>query len=343
MTTLLDSFEVGAFYSNEDIYRSLSVGNAGGVRGKSDGNGKLDHLVVMTSVPSARQMRENPYFDRIEGDTLIYTGAGREGDQTISGPNSRIVQQAEAPFPIYGFILMGSRRDPKLSNKRWKFLGLLEYLRCYRERQLDASGEHRNAWIFELQILSTVACITKEAARRLAIETHTHRSPDAEQEREVITHAISKSPDANTTDSSVLEPIRRQLLSYEPRQFEYFLRDLLVRSGFQRVEVTKYSQDGGIDVNACPADSSWPIRNLSIQLQAKRWLHTVGRKEVAELRGSLQPHAAGCIVTTSHYSRAALAEAAAQGKVPINLIDGYELAGLVNSLGMKMPGQPPAH
>ena len=343
MTTLLDSFEVGAFYSNEEIYRSLSVGNAGGVRGKSDGNGKLDHLVVMTSVPSARQMRENPYFDRIEGDTLIYTGAGREGDQTISGPNSRIVQQAEVPFPIYGFILMGSRRDPQLSNKRWKFLGLLEYLRCYRERQLDAGGEHRNAWIFELRILSTVACITKDEARRLTIEMHAHRSPDAEQEREVVTRSVSERADTNAADYTVLEPIRRQLLAYEPRQFEYFLRDLLVRSGFQRVEVTKYSQDGGIDVNARPADSSWPIRNLSIQLQAKRWLHTVGRKEVAELRGSLQPHAAGCIVTTSHYSRAALAEAAAQGKVPINLIDGYELASLVNSLGVEMLDQSPAH
>ena len=108
------------------------------------------------------------------------------------------------------------------------------------------------------------------------------------------------------------------------------------RVAFSEWKLLKYSQDGGIDVNARPGQRSWPISHLLVQLQAKRWLHTVGRKEVAELRGSLQPHAAGCIVTTSHYSRAALTEAAAPGKVPISLIDGYELASLVNLLQLKL-------
>jgi site-specific DNA-cytosine methylase len=56
------------------------------------------------------------------------------------------------------------------------------------------------------------------------------------------------------------------------------------------------------------------------------------RREVAELRGSLQPHAAGCIVTTSHFSRAAVAESAETGKVPITLVDGYELARIAQSV-----------
>jgi len=33
----------------------------------------------------------------------------------------------------------------------------------------------------------------------------------------------------------------------------------------------------------------WIFENSLVQVQAKRWLHSVGRKEVAELRGSLQP------------------------------------------------------
>lgn len=336
MSSTLDSFEIGTLYSNEEIYKSLSVGNAGGVRAKSDRNGKIEHLVMMTSVPSAQQLRENPYFDRIEGDTLIYTGAGREGDQTISGPNARVIEQSKTPFPIYGFILMGSRRDPGFSSKRWAFLGLLEYLRCYQEKQLDANGEYRNAWIFELRILSGITSVNKDDGADIMMDLFANRRPDADQEREVVNSTTSEENVNVATDYTTLEPIRRHLLSYEPRQFEYFLRDLLVRSGFHQVEVTKYSQDGGIDVNALPGQLSWPIRRLLVQLQAKRWLHTVGRKEVAELRGSLQPHAAGCIVTTSHYSRAALIEATAPGKVPINLIDGYELAGLVNSLGLKL-------
>jgi len=332
VSATLDSFEIGKLYSNEEIYRSLSVGNAGGVRAKTDQSGKVERLVVMTSVPSARQARENPYHDRIEGDILIYTGAGREGNQSVSGPNARIVEQATTSFPIYGFILMGSRRDPKLTKKRWAFLGLLEYLRCYRERQIDAKGEWRNAWVFELRVHSAKKSIHKADEHRAMADVLANRRSDVDQEREVV----NPEPSSRGKDFVLLESVRRRLLTYEPRQFEHFVNDLLLQSGFQQVEVTKYSQDGGIDVNARPGQRSWPISHLLVQLQAKRWLHTVGRKEVAELRGSLQPHAAGCIVTTSHYSRAALTEAIAPGKVPISLIDGYELASLVSSLKVKL-------
>ena len=122
--------------------------------------------------------------------------------------------------------------------------------------------------------------------------------------------------------------MRARLLGVAPQRFEYVIRDLLTVTGFEKVTVTKYSQDWGIDLNAHAGKSMWPVQDMLIQLQAKRWLHSVGRKEVAELRGSLQPHARGAIVTTSHYSRAAIQEAADAGKSPVVLIDGYRLASL---------------
>jgi hypothetical protein len=103
-------------------------------RVKINPSGEVDRMVIFTSVPTARQLVENPYHDRLEGDVLIYTGAGRAGDQSVSGPNSRLIQQQDKQFPIYGFMQMGSRRDPSMGKERWAFLGLLEYLRCYRER-----------------------------------------------------------------------------------------------------------------------------------------------------------------------------------------------------------------
>ena len=63
-----------------------------------------------------------------------------------------------------------------------------------------------------------------------------------------------------------------------------------------------------------------------VQVQAKRWLHSVGRKEVAELRGSLKPFAGGVILTTGHFSRAAVNEASEEGKNPIGLVDGIKLS-----------------
>jgi hypothetical protein len=93
--------------------------------------------VVMTSLLDTKQAKENPYYDRIEGDVLVYTGAGREGNQSLGGINKRIPQQIALMFPIYCFEIIGNRRDKAIGTKRWRFLGLLEYLRHYPDFQVD--------------------------------------------------------------------------------------------------------------------------------------------------------------------------------------------------------------
>jgi restriction endonuclease Mrr len=144
-------------------------------------------------------------------------------------------------------------------------------------------------------------------------------------------------PDSVQPDPVEMERIRSQMLALPADRFEHLIKDVLVDSGFKDVHVTRYSQDGGIDVNAFAGQAMWPLRDLLVQIQAKRWLHTVGRKEVAELRGSLQPHARGAVVTTSQFSRAAMIEASETGKQPIVLVDGFRFARVVSSCGIALP------
>lgn len=82
-------------------------------------------------------------------------------------------------------------------------------------------------------------------------------------------------------------------------------------------------------MSATAVGRTWMFENTLVQVQAKRWLHSVGRKEVAELRGSLQQFARGVVITTSHFSKAAISEANEQGKNPIGLVDGYRLSNVV--------------
>lgn len=336
MSEIAGDFKVGARYSNEEIYRSLSVGNAGGVRAKLDSSGNVKRLVVMTSVPSARQVSENPYHDRLEGDILIYTGAGRSGNQSVTGANARIIEQLTQPFPIYGFMLIGSRRDRSFGEKRWAFIGLLECSRFFQERQMDAKGNWRDAWVFELRVHAAPPVVEHARDREIMAEllTRSRSYAPGSEDSEVVSSPVQLSSDV--ADFASLEAVRKDLLGVDPRHFERVIKQLLVCSGFEEVEVTRYSQDGGIDLNAIPGRQCWPIRQVRLQVQAKRWMHTVGRREVAELRGSLQAHAAGCIVTTSHFSRAALKEAVETGKVPIGLVDGYQLASIVESNNAKV-------
>jgi len=49
-------------------------------------------------------------------------------------------------------VLIASRRDRSVGPKRWRYLGLLEYIRHYPDTQLDAAGKVRRVWLFEFRI-----------------------------------------------------------------------------------------------------------------------------------------------------------------------------------------------
>ena len=333
----LDAFTVDQLYSNEEIYRALGVGNAGGIRVKTRAGGATQRIVIMTSLPNARLLAENPYHDRVEGNVLVYTGAGRLGDQAELGPNAKILLQRNNMFPIWGFQLQTSRRDRSLGPKRWKFLGLLQLLRNFVETQSDVTGVMRNACVFEFFVHRKIAePVVDSDAETMAtlIRESSELGYDDEADREV---ELNESPlVASSSDASALAIIRTRLLQQDPKRFEFTIGALLCKTGFQEVEVTRFSQDGGIDVNARPGQLMWPMQHLLLQVQAKRWVHTVGRREVAELRGSILPHSIGCIITTSHFTRAAITESSGAGKVPIALIGGNELAKLIGSYGVEV-------
>lgn len=333
----LEAFTVDQLYSNEEIYRALGVGNAGGIRVKIRPDGATQRIVIMTSLPNAKLLSENPYHDRVEDDVLVYTGTGRLGDQDELGRNAKILQQRDNLFPIWGFQLQTSRRDRSSGPRRWKFLGLLQLLRNYVETQSDATGEMRNACVFEFfvhrKIADPVVSSDSETMATLIRES-SEVGYDDDADREV---ELNESPlIASSSDATSLAIIRTRLLQQDPKHFEFTIGALLIKTGFQDVEVTRFSQDGGIDVNARPGQLMWPMQHLLLQVQAKRWVHTVGRREVAELRGSILPHSIGCIITTSHFTRAAITESSSAGKVPIALISGNELANLIKTYGVEV-------
>ena len=328
-------FQVGELYTHEQVYRGLSVGNAGGVRPCLGKDGEIKRLVLMTSAPSARILSENPYHDRVEGDVMVYTAAGKRGNQGLGGINRRLVDQLATPFPIYGFLNIGSRRDKSLGAQRWKFLGLLELMRHFQEAQIDTDGFSREAFVFEFYIHNKPQKVEsthdlKTSAELLASSAAKSKQDDLEIAASPLVQPV-KTTGLQATEA---EQIRRRLLQLPPQNFERLIKNVLERTGFERVSVTRFSQDGGVDVNAHAGGHIWPLKNLLVQIQAKRWLHSVGRREVAELRGSLKTFARGVVVTTSHYTKAAVVEANEIGKNPIVLVDGYGFAGIIHSSGV---------
>ena len=64
-------------------------------------------------------------------------------------------------------------------------------------------------------------------------------------------------------------------------------------------------------------------------VQSKRWKNNVGPKVVRELRGSLQVHEHGIVITPSDFTASAQSEAEEPGKTHISLINGEQLVDLL--------------
>lgn len=124
-----------------------------------------------------------------------------------------------------------------------------------------------------------------------------------------------------------IESLKKNLLIINPYEFENIMAKLIEHTGFMNVGVTKKSGDDGIDVNALLRHNF--SLDLNYQFQIKRWKHSVGRKEVANLRGSLGFNSFGVIISTSHFTSSAITEAESSGKTPINLVGVKELFSII--------------
>jgi negative regulator of replication initiation len=71
------------------------------------------------------------------------------------------------------------------------------------------------------------------------------------------------------------------------------------------------------------------LTDINAAVQVKRWKGNVRAPTVTQLRGSLQVHQHGMIITSGGFSAGARKEANAPGKTHIGLIDGEELLDLL--------------
>ncbi|MFO7632018.1 MAG: restriction endonuclease, partial [Caldilinea sp.] len=125
------------------------------------------------------------------------------------------------------------------------------------------------------------------------------------------------------------ERLGHLLHSMPAKRFESLVMELLLAMGFDEstLEVTPYQGDGGIDVTGVYRAAG--LTEVNVAVQAKRWKGNVQAPTVTSLRGSLQVHQQGIIITTSDFSSGARKEAIAPNKTHITLIDGEQLIDLL--------------
>lgn len=323
---MLKEFIVGEKYSNDEIRLTLGVENLGGIRPSIDNHKNLRHVAIFTTAQTyTKKIIENPYQDKIENNTLTYTAQGRTGDQFLSGRNKRIIEQYERPIPLYCFSNQG--------NQVYIFLGLLELLRHYQEHQIDKKKEPRVAWVFEFHIHDEIPVVPIDTAHQLAATFFEESRKLSTDEREIVKLDDNK-PDSSANKFTHIEVIRSRLLRVNPYRFEHLVKDVIERYGFVNVSVTSASQDGGIDLNAYVSELDFFFSKTHVQLQVKRWRHSVGSVEINLFRGALNTTAKGIFITTSYFTKSAVREANHESKPCVTLIDGTLFSKLVQNISI---------
>ena len=113
-----------------------------------------------------------------------------------------------------------------------------------------------------------------------------------------------------------------------PTGFEKLTRELLLRAGFDDVEVTQSSRDGGIDGFGTYRPSG--LISFRTSFQCKRWKSPVRSPEVQAFQGAILGQSdRGIIITTSYFTKDAIEQASRPGGLRIDLIDGARLVELM--------------
>ena len=136
-----------------------------------------------------------------------------------------------------------------------------------------------------------------------------------------------------------IKPWRQRLMSVllqmDPFAFERLIQRLLRECGFDSVEVTQPTRDGGIDGRGILKING--TISFNVVFQCKRYKGAVGAHEIRGFRGSLTEGERGILITTGAFTKEAKKEASSPGKNQIDLIDGEELVNMIaqNEVGVR--------
>lgn len=127
------------------------------------------------------------------------------------------------------------------------------------------------------------------------------------------------------------EELLNTLKQIDPSAFERLCQRLLRELGFNNVEVTGRPNDGGIDGKGILRLGG--ILSFHVVFQAKRYKDTVSPSTIRDFRGSMSANVdKGLVITTGRFTNEAKKEAKRDGALPIDLIDGNDLAEKLKEL-----------
>lgn len=130
----LENLKSGNILSNNELYDVFGCGNSGGMRRAT----KTNSLIIISSHV------KSIYDDRWDGDILLYTGMGQNGDQSLDFQQNKTLNESNTNgVQIYLF--------EQFKVNEYTFLGKVKLVQApYQEDQVGENGSLRKVYIFPL-------------------------------------------------------------------------------------------------------------------------------------------------------------------------------------------------
>jgi restriction system protein len=200
------------------------------------------------------------------------------------------------------------------------------WARNYLKRLGLIENSSRAVWVLTPKGRGTQQIDRDEAKRIVKALSGTKKIiPLDEPVADSITDEIAE---LNWTDELV--EVLKQL---DPSAFERLSQRLLRELGFNSVEVTGKSGDGGID--GVGVMRLGGVLSFHVVFQCKRYAGSVSSSAIRDFRGAMIGRAdKGLFITTGTFTRDARQEAQRDGAPPLDLIDGIAFAENLRRLGL---------
>jgi len=209
-----------------------------------------------------------------------------------------------------------------------KFSYRLAWARNYLKKFGLIENSSRAVWALTEQGFKTKT-IDKEVVKRKVYLEERKLKPTKEQVNVVET--ISDEESEEIRSFTWQEKLIEELQKIQPGAFERLCQRLLRELGFQNVEVTGRSNDGGIDGKGMLRLGG--VLSFHVIFQAKRYKGSISPSIVRDFRGAMVGRAdKGLIITTGTFTKEAKREASRDGAPPIDLMDGDDLAEKLKEL-----------
>lgn len=267
-------------------------------------------------------MVEVPTYDELMWPTL--QAVKRLGG---SGTNSEILATVVAIEEFSEEI----QNEPHVDGRQTRLEHRLGWAKSHLKKGGALNNSQRGVW----SITDLGEKLQEEQMREFLREVRrdrrpiSQRSPVAPDDDDKFAEEASSELDEEGDWKSVL---LSAILEMEPDAFERLAQRILRESGFKTVEVTGQPGDGGIDGTGV---LQLNLITFPVAFQCKRYSGSVRSRDIRDFRGAIMGRCEkGLMITTGTITSDAQKEAARDGALAIDLVDGDRLCDLLKELGL---------